>query len=99
MDIDKKVVRAVTWVKDSVHHAVIEVNRGELVIQVTGYGHGDGKVTISGTKADGVAERLTDVGIGADENGAYTVEQFGVCLVYASTTTFGHAIADMLDSI
>lgn len=99
MDNDKRVVRCVTWRKGDDYHAVIEINRGELVFQIAGYGQGDGKVTIGGTEADDIAKRMADIGIDASSDGTYAIEQLGVCLVYASPTTFGHALADMLENI
>lgn len=75
---------------------VIEINRGQFVIEVQGFGSAEGKFKITGRDAGKLMDALIENNMpapGADDR--FAIADYGLALVYAEPTTFAHVIMDM----
>lgn len=75
---------------------VIEINRGQLVVEVLGAGNAEGKFKVTGRDAGKLNDNLLANNMPAPDNaGWFSIEQYGLALVYVEPVTFGHVILDM----
>jgi hypothetical protein len=75
---------------------VIEINRGQLVVEILGAGNAEGKFKVTGRDASKLNDNLLANNMPApDGEGWFSIEQYGLALVYAEPVTFGHVILDM----
>jgi hypothetical protein len=75
---------------------VIEINRGQLVVEVLGAGNAEGKFKVTGRDASKLNDNLLANNMPAPDNaGWFSIEEYGMALVYAEPVTFGHVILDM----
>ena len=75
---------------------VIEINRGQFVVEVQGFGSAEGKFKITGRDAAKLNEQLAENNMPAPgDDGSFAIADYGLALVYADPTTFAHVILDM----
>lgn len=79
---------------------VIEINRGQLVVEILGAGNAEGKFKVTGRDASKLNDNLLANNMPApDGKGWFSIEQYGLALVYAEPVTFGHIILNMSQNI
>ena len=75
---------------------VIEINRGQFVIEVQGFGSADGRFKITGRDAGKLMESLIENNMPAPgDDDRFKIADYGLALVYVEPTTFAHVILDM----
>lgn len=78
---------------------VIEINRGQFVIEVQGFGSAEGKFKITGRDAAKLNEQLAANDMPAPgDDGRFKIADYGLALVYCEPTTFAHVILDMFSN-
>lgn len=75
---------------------IIEINRGQLVAEVIGFGNGDAKFRVTGRDAMKLMAGLADCDMPApDDDGWLSMKDYGIALVYVEPVTFAHVILDL----
>lgn len=100
----KPVIRVIEIPNDSLGmtegRAVIEINRGQLVVEVIGFGSAEGKFKITGRDAGCMNGGMAANNMPAPhDDGWFNIGEYGVALVFVEPVTFGHIILNMYQNI